>query len=191
MRSRETKVKVHNQWLETDREKHPSAQRTVRSFHSCHDSLSCTVEQITDRRFYVRHPRVPRRELCSLDVTRGRFTGTVALLAHALAVGHHSDLCGLYGSWLLDYKQCSFNRPAVLDDTHPSHRVPVRQIRSRCHTRQHTHIRQWRIFLLYRLFSQQRVRLLSRIHDRSPPRGGSALSRPRGSGISRSTPGFR
>src|SRR5438094_10085502 len=27
MRSRETKVKVHNQWLETDREKHPSAQR--------------------------------------------------------------------------------------------------------------------------------------------------------------------
>src|SRR6266576_3715242 len=115
MRSRETKVKVHNQWLETDREKHPSA----------------------------------RRELCSLDVTRGRFTGTVALLARALAVGDHSDLCGLYGSWLLDYKQCSFNRPAVLDDTHPSHRVPVRQIRSRCHTRQHTHIRQWRIFLLY------------------------------------------
>jgi hypothetical protein len=27
MRSRETKVKVHNQWLETDRGKHPSAQR--------------------------------------------------------------------------------------------------------------------------------------------------------------------
>src|SRR5438093_12796325 len=108
MRSRETKVKVHNQWLETDREKHPSAQRTVRSFHSCHDSFSCTVEQITDRRFYVRYPRVPRRELCSLDVTLGRFTGTVALFAFTVAVRGHSYLRGLSGSSLLSYLQCSF-----------------------------------------------------------------------------------
>src|SRR5436189_5765558 len=114
MRSRETKVKVHNQWLETDREKHPSAQRKrlgrfIRVM--THFRAPWSKSLIVASTFAT--PCLPRRELYSLDATGGRFTGTVALLARITAVGHHFDLRPLYRSRLLDYQRYHSGREIV------------------------------------------------------------------------------
>src|SRR5215475_9543734 len=69
-----------------------------------YDSVSSTVEQVTDRGFYICHTCLLGCDLRYVDTSHGRFIATAAFWARPTTVGGHFGLRVIYGSGLLDCK---------------------------------------------------------------------------------------